>query len=78
MPVNLEQMTPSDNYVTGAYCDGIKDARSFLDNNPDLTADDMQHMANQSIELMQKHSDAMKRFFMGQRDFWRNQIKKFA
>lgn len=60
--------------VTGAYLDGIADARQFLKTNPDLTLEEMEACLNNAKVLVRCTSFAMKDFHKGERDFWKNQI----
>lgn len=60
-------------HITGAYLDGISEGRSLLSNFPNI--DKEQALRNATIN-MKRHSGAMKDCFRGERDFWRNQLKK--
>lgn len=71
----MTQLNPKTS-ITGAYIDGIKEGRSFLNANHGLTLEEMKKELDSSARLMRSHSDAMKDYFKGQRDFWKNQIKK--
>lgn len=62
--------------VTGAYLDGIAEGRRFLKANSDMTLEDMQHALRIAKINVTRHSYAMKDCFKGERDFWKNQIKK--
>lgn len=59
--------------VSEAYILGIKDARETLKAFPDICA---KTEIEGNARLMRQHSDDMKQFFKGARDFWRNQAKK--
>lgn len=59
-----------------SYILGIKEGRSFLTHNPDLTVQDMRDCADSCKRLARDFSQPMKDVFKGQRDFWINQIKK--
>ena len=61
--------------VTEAYIMGIKEGRSMLTNNPDMTVNDMQECLATCARLNKEHSQPMKDVFIGERDFWKNQIK---
>ena len=71
-----ETRTMATQHIKGAYIDGIKEGRSFLNNNPDLTLAEMKRCKKNAHELMKKHSHEMKDSFKGERDFWAQQIKK--
>lgn len=64
--------------VTEAYLLGIKEGRNHLNNFPELINDieTMQTIAYSSTVLAKNSSGEMKEFHKGDRDFWRNQIKK--
>lgn len=62
--------------VSDSYIQGIKEGRSFLQNNPDLTREEMQSCAAQCARLMRDHVQPLRDMFKGERDFWRNQLKK--
>lgn len=62
--------------ITGAYLNGIKEGRSFLKANPDISRADMEEIAWNCNTNANRHSGAMADCFRGERDFWRNQIKK--
>ena len=63
-------------HINGAYLDGIGEGRGFLKANPDLTREEMQGCLDNAKENMKRHSFAMKDYFRGERDFWKNQLKK--
>ena len=58
---------------TSAYIDGIKEGRELFTQFGYLDANEEYESCKR---LMRTHSGAMKDFFKGQRDFWKNQIKK--
>jgi len=60
---------------TQAYIIGIKEGRSFLDNNPDLTTTEKRECLDTAKRLMKQYSGCMKDCFKGERDFWKLQIK---
>lgn len=59
--------------ISESYLLGIKDGRETLNYFPDLCP---KTEYEGSARLMASHSGDMKEFFKGQRDFWKNQIKK--
>lgn len=61
--------------VSQYYILGIKEGRSFLSHNPDLTVQDMKECADDCKRLARDFSQPMKDVFKGERDFWINQIK---
>lgn len=61
--------------VSEAYILGIKEGRSFLSNNPDLTLQEMAGCAENCKRLARDFSQPLKDTFKGERDFWINQIK---
>lgn len=62
--------------VSQEYLIGIKEGRSFLSANPDLTKQEMAECKESARVLMLKHSQPIKDLFKGEYDFWVNQIKK--
>lgn len=62
-------------HYSESYILGIKEGRSFLTHNPDLTVQDMVEEIESCKRLMREFSQPMKDVFKGQRDFWINQIK---
>jgi len=76
MPINLEQLTPPQKQISSAYIDGIKEGRNLLRANPDMTRTEMEMRLITLNVLCKNHSYAMKDFFKGERDFWKNQLKK--
>lgn len=62
--------------ISEAYILGIKEGRDYLRHNPGMTKEDMQSAMANCASNMAKHSQPMKDLFKGQRDFWRNQVKK--
>ena len=62
--------------VSQEYIDGIVEARSFLKANPYTTIDNMRVHFENAKALQASHSGAMKQYFKGQADFWKNQINQ--
>lgn len=62
--------------VTDSYILGIKEGRNTLKNHPELSPDDIRREIDSCTRLMRSYSQPMKDVFKGQRDFWRNQLKK--
>lgn len=63
--------------VTSEYIAGIKEGRSLLNANPETTEVEMKmHVITLNAMLKSGYSKPMKDLFKGERDFWRNQIKK--
>lgn len=59
--------------VTSAYLDGIKEGRNMYNQHSYL---DPAHELESFNILVKSHSGAIKDFYKGQRDFWKNQLKK--
>lgn len=64
------------NQVTEAYILGIKEGRAYRNAWPDETKSDMQRHIDNLTALIRTHSGDLKESFKGERDFWRNQLKK--
>lgn len=62
--------------VTEAYLLGIKEGREYLKRFPDFTPSEIRTEIENLNRAIDRHSGTMKECFQGQRDFWRNQIKK--
>ncbi len=59
--------------VSTAYIDGIREGREVFSQHRYLCPK-IEHESFKNLAL--SHSGAMKDFYKGQRDFWKNQIKK--
>lgn len=63
--------------VTAAYLLGIKEGRAFLRANPGLSIDGMRAcLATSQLLLRSGFSGDVAEMFRGERDFWKNQIKR--
>lgn len=62
-------------HINGAYLDGISDGRSLLKANPNWGFIEIQTCYKNSRENVKRHSFAMKDYFKGEQDFWKNQLK---
>jgi hypothetical protein len=59
--------------LSSYYIEGIKEGRGIHSQHGYLCP---QNEYENCKELAKKHAGPMKDFFLGQRDFWKNQIKK--
>lgn len=69
--------------VSQSYLDGIRDERAVLrqaiaDGETDLAALARDMLDNISRTIAQGWSGEMAEYMRGSRDFWRNQVKKYA
>ena len=55
---------------------GIKEGRDFLKSFPDISLEEMQSCEQIAAINMKSNANEMRDCFKGERDFWRNQIKK--
>lgn len=62
--------------ISQAYALGISEGRALLKENPGFTRADMQRCMENASDCMRTHGGDMREAFKGQRDFWKNQIKK--
>lgn len=69
--------------VSQSYLDGIRDERAILrqaiaDGETDLAALARDMLDNINRTIAQGWSGEMAEYMRGSRDFWRNQVKKYA
>ena len=61
--------------ITQAYLIGLQEGRDYLKRFPDTSIEDMKITYQYLQQLVRDFSGDVKESFMGERDFWKNQIK---
>lgn len=63
--------------VTTAYLDGIKDGRSFLSAHGPFDRSEIERLRDNAAQVAKMNAgNAVAEFARGERDFWRNQLKR--
>lgn len=63
--------------VTSTYLDGIREGRSYMRTFGPIETNDMKRLRDNAAQVAKMNAgNAVAEFARGERDFWRNQLKK--